>query len=181
LSGKSVLLVIIGLATASVLFIGWGQFWLTSSTRTTSVAPTVIIVNMVNGSSRDPRLGFDPAEVHIVLGVNNTVTWKNDDTDWHTAHSNMPEFDSRMIPPGGTFTHTFLTPGIYPYHCDPHPWMTGRITVITSLGGYVIAGFQTHRAANPTPQVASSLDIDSNMIPTKPTCNSSQGDTPRRS
>jgi hypothetical protein len=149
----------------------------------------VIIVNMVNGSSRDPRLGFDPAEVHIVLGVNNTVTWKNDDTDWHTAHSNMPEFDSRMIPPGGTFTHTFLTPGIYPYHCDPHPWMTGKVTVTSSLAGMIMAGFQTPRGANHnspqgtscvnTCQVASASNVDIDLIATRPSCISPQRDISR--
>jgi plastocyanin len=103
------------------------------------MAPTIVVVHMVSGSSRDPRLGFDPAEIRIILGLNNTVTWKNDDSDWHTAHSNIPEFDSKMIPPAGSYTHTFLTVGIYPYHCDPHPWMTGKITVTTAGSSTVSA------------------------------------------
>ena len=89
----------------------------------------VVLVLMSRGSSENVSLGFEPATVTLVLGVNNTITWKNEDTDWHTAHSNIPEFDSGLIPPGGSFTHFFNRAGIYPYHCDPHPWMTGIVVV----------------------------------------------------
>lgn len=88
-----------------------------------------ITVNIPPGAGDNPRVGFTPAVMTIVIGVNNTVVWKNDDSDWHTAHSNIPEFYSGIIQPGGSFTHTFERPGTYPYHCDPHPWMTGVITV----------------------------------------------------
>ncbi len=90
-------------------------------------APVVIL--MVRGSGVDPRLGFSPENVTLVIGVNNTVVWKNEDSTWHTAHSNIPEFDSRIVDPGQSFTYQFNRPGKYPYHCDPHPWMTGIITV----------------------------------------------------
>jgi plastocyanin len=93
------------------------------------MAPTQVVVTIVPGSAVNPRLGFSPVVIRLVIGVNNTVVWKNEDTTWHTAHSNIPEFDSRMIQPGSSFMHTFNTPGSYPYHCDPHPWMTGLIIV----------------------------------------------------
>jgi plastocyanin len=89
----------------------------------------VVLVMMSKGSSVNVSLGFEPAAVTVLLGVNNTITWKNEDTDWHTAHSNIPEFDSGLIHPGGSFTHFFNRAGIYPYHCDPHPWMTGIVIV----------------------------------------------------
>jgi len=93
------------------------------------MAPTQVVVTIVPGSAVNPQLGFSPIVIRLVIGVNNTVVWKNEDTTWHTAHSNIPEFDSRMIQPGASFMHTFNTPGSYPYHCDPHPWMTGLIIV----------------------------------------------------
>jgi len=94
--------------------------------------PTPVIVIIPAGSAENPRLGFTPSLIKIVIGVNNTVIWKNEDVEWHTAHSNIPEFDSKMIPPGTSFTHTFQRAGSYPYHCDPHPWMTGLIIVAGS-------------------------------------------------
>jgi plastocyanin len=95
-------------------------------------APTPVVVVILAGSAENPRLGFSPSLIKIVIGVNNTVIWKNEDVEWHTAHSNIPEFDSKMIPPGTSFTHTFERAGSYPYHCDPHPWMTGLIIVAGS-------------------------------------------------
>jgi plastocyanin len=97
-----------------------------------SAASTPVVVTIVPGSGLNPRLGFSPPLVKLVIGVNNTVIWKNEDSDWHTAHSNIPEFDSKMIPPGASFTHTFQKPGSFPYHCDPHPWMTGLVIVAGS-------------------------------------------------
>ena len=83
-------------------------------------------------SGKNLHLNFAPANITIVIGVNNTVVWKNEDTDWHTAHSDFPEFDSGLIQAGGSYTHVFERVGIYPYHCDPHPWMTG-IVIVKSL------------------------------------------------
>jgi len=89
----------------------------------------VVVVRIPRGAAENLHLGFEPTDISIQIGLNNTVTWKNEDDDWHTVHSNIPEFYSNLIQPGGNFTHTFETPGIYPYHCDPHPWMVGKITV----------------------------------------------------
>jgi plastocyanin len=95
----------------------------------------VVTVTIPPGAGLDPRIGFEPAVISIIIGVNNTVVWVNRDSSWHTAHSNIPEFYSNYIQPGSNFTHTFQYPGIYPYHCDPHPWMTGKITVYPATTG----------------------------------------------
>jgi plastocyanin len=91
--------------------------------------PSEVVVIIANGAGENASLGFEPSNITIVIGVNNTVVWKNEDSDWHTATSDIPEFNSGMIPPGGSFKHTFLLAGVYPYHCDPHPWMTGVVVV----------------------------------------------------
>ncbi len=98
--------------------------------------PTEVVVIIQKGAGENLHLGFDPSKITIVIGVNNTVVWKNEDSDWHTAHSNIPEFNSGLIQAGDSFTHTFLRAGTYPYHCDPHPWMTGVVFVkaATSTG-----------------------------------------------
>jgi len=98
----------------------------------TSTPPSEVVVIIAKGASENASLGFEPSDVTVVIGVNNTVVWKNEDSDWHTASSDSPEFDSGTIPPGGIFKHTFLRSGTYPYHCDPHPWMTGVVIVKAS-------------------------------------------------
>ncbi|MCP8315647.1 MAG: hypothetical protein H3Z51_02130, partial [archaeon] len=30
---------------------------------------------------------------------------------------------------GQSFSYTFTEPGVYVYHCDPHPYMVGTIIV----------------------------------------------------
>jgi plastocyanin len=119
-----VLIVTVGAAGALILA-GFNPFNVGRSIST-------VVVIMPAGSAENLRLSFTPSLIKIVIGVNNTVIWENEDSEWHTAHSNIPEFDSKMIPPGASFTHTFQRAGSYPYHCDPHPWMTGLIIVAGS-------------------------------------------------
>jgi len=132
---------IVGLVLVAVMALGFvllygGQLPINP----TSPNIVEVVVTIPPGAGDNPKLGFEPAVMVIVIGINNTVVWKNEDSDWHTAHSNIPEFYSGIIQPGASFTHTFERPGIYPYHCDPHPWMTGLITVEapspSSAGGF---------------------------------------------
>jgi plastocyanin len=115
-------------ASIAVGFLFYGNLIPTTSSE--------VVVIIPKGASMNASLGFEPSNITVVIGVNNTVVWKNEDSDWHTATSDIPEFDSGMIPPGGSFTHTFLRAGTYAYHCDPHPWMTGVdfVKAATSTG-----------------------------------------------
>jgi plastocyanin len=72
---------------------------------------------------------YSPDSITVVIGVNNTVKWTNNDTATHTVTANGGSFDSGPIAPGATFTYEFLVPGVYEYHCTYHPWMTGTVTV----------------------------------------------------
>jgi len=72
---------------------------------------------------------YSPQNIVVVIGVNNTVTWVSHSTSYDTISSNTGLFDSGLIQPGGTFSHTFSTPGVYEYHCAFHPWMVGSVTV----------------------------------------------------
>jgi plastocyanin len=70
----------------------------------------------------------------VVIGVNNTVTWTNNDTVDHTvASSSVPtgaaNFTSAIIAPGGTYSYTFTVPGTYTYYCTLHAWMKGTVIV----------------------------------------------------
>jgi len=110
--------------------------------------PSEVFVIIPNGAGENLHLGFEPPKITIVIGVNNTVVWKNEDSDWHTAHSNIPEFNSGLIQPGASFTHTFLRAGVYPYHCDPHPWMTGVVTVKAATSAGII-GYLPYSETSP--------------------------------
>jgi len=52
-------------------------------------AQSTVMVAMPSGASVGPSAfpGFSPANVTVVIGVNNTVTWTNDDSADHTVYS----------------------------------------------------------------------------------------------
>jgi plastocyanin len=73
--------------------------------------------------------GYNPDNITVVIGVNNTVIWTNNDNEPHTVTASDGSFDSGNMNPGATFTYTFTTPGTYTYICTYHPWMHGYVTV----------------------------------------------------
>jgi plastocyanin len=76
--------------------------------------------------------GYSPDAITLVIGVNNTVTWINNDSSHHTVTSisGNGSISSGDMAPGAKYTFTFTTPGTYQYFCVYHSWMTGTITVI---------------------------------------------------
>ncbi len=76
---------------------------------------------------------FVPASVSINVG--DTVVWSNDDSAAHTVTSGSAVdgpslvFDSSLLIAGGTFEHTFDSPGTEDYYCMVHPWMVGDVKV----------------------------------------------------
>jgi len=90
-----------------------------------------------------PRQWYLPRQ--ITVGVNDTITWTNNDTEAHTVTSGngagieslvnnkrgTPNgvFDSGSFKPGQSWTHTFTKPGTYTYFCTIHPWMDGVVIV----------------------------------------------------
>ena len=73
------------------------------------------------------KFAFGPADVRVRPGER--VTWINCDTDSHTSTADAAEWASPLIIPGAAFTQAFPTPGEFSYHCEPHPFMTGRVIV----------------------------------------------------
>lgn len=73
---------------------------------------------------------FNPDTITVIVELNNTVTWVNQDRHFHTVTSFIPGlFDSDSIDPGKEWKFTFAKPGKYRYYCKPHPWMLGAIIV----------------------------------------------------
>jgi plastocyanin len=88
---------------------------------------------------------FEPKDIKGSLGVSNKVVWTNMDTAPHsvTTDNNYAdpingEFNSipisGLILPKGNFEFTFTEAGEYPYHCEPHPWMKGKVTITKNFG-----------------------------------------------
>ncbi len=77
---------------------------------------------------------FSPDTITVVIGVNNTVTWMNNDTSTHTVTPNNPPGMEWTDSSGNLFfgfrySYTFTVPGIYGYICSYHSFMVGEITV----------------------------------------------------
>ncbi len=86
-------------------------------------------VSIPAGTGSNNAQNYSPGTITVVIGVNNTVKWSNMDSAVHTVTANGGSFDSGDIAAGGTYTHTFTTPGTYSYHCKYHSWMTGTVIV----------------------------------------------------
>jgi plastocyanin len=101
-----------------------------STSESTTVAGTVAHVDILQGAGANvSNKGFSPNTITVVIGVNNTVLWTNNDVAPHTVTANDGSFGSDYLAQGATFIWTFTSPGIYEYHCVIHPWMTGTVIV----------------------------------------------------
>jgi len=94
-------------------------------------SPKITTVDILQGSGANASLPqtYSPDPVTVVIGVNNTITWVNNDSAPHTVTANDGSFDSGNMAPTATFTFTFTTPGTYHYHCIYHPWMVATVIV----------------------------------------------------
>ena len=100
-------------------------------------------VSIVEEASEMGDQAYDPNPVKIKSG--DAVTWTNDDSQTHTVTSgtdssdpNMgKEFDSSpglntLLSTHQTFSHKFNTAGEFPYFCQLHPTMVGKVVVVVS-------------------------------------------------
>ena len=61
--------------------------------------------------------------------------WVNEGNTPHTVTADDGSFDSGTLQPGESYSHTFQSAGMVPYHCSIHPFMTGSVTVGAAAGG----------------------------------------------
>jgi plastocyanin len=100
----------------------------TATSGTFSIPANAVIVDIPAG------LGYtfsqySPAQITIIMGVNNTVVWTNHDSIVHDVIANDGSFSSGDIAPGAAFMFTFTHDGTFSYHCSYHPNMAGVVTV----------------------------------------------------
>jgi plastocyanin len=98
------------------------------STSTSASPGTTIDIEPGSYNVNQTR-NFVPDTVVVVIGVNNTVTWVNDDIAPHTVTSTTGAFNSGNISPGTGWAYTFTAPGTYTYFCSYHTWMKGTVVV----------------------------------------------------
>jgi len=73
---------------------------------------------------------FHPDSLKVPPGA--TVTWVNCEDvgqEPHTTTSDSSVWNSPDLSSGSRFSHTFAAAGGFPYHCTPHPFMTGKVVV----------------------------------------------------
>ena len=94
-------------------------------------------VSIVPGGSTLADKAYSPNPVNVKVGQK--VIWTNNDSVQHTITSGAPgspdsgkEFDSgltKLINKGESFEHTFTKAGTFPYYCQLHPTMLGKVIV----------------------------------------------------
>jgi len=88
-----------------------------------------VVIADGSGENDDGDTIFAPPIMTVVIGVNNTVTWINQDEVTHSVLT-LYGFSSPDLAPGQNYTYTFTRAGVFPYHCSYYPIMTGVITVV---------------------------------------------------
>jgi plastocyanin len=138
--GIGMIALIIGMS-ASVVF--YTSFYLPESLAKPSVSDHILhpeedfIIEIVPGAVVEGNPNYVPNKPVVALTVNNKVIWQNNDDTAHTVtpdhrseDSYSGEFGSPgVMKPGETYEFLFTEPQDVPYHCTPHPWMEGTISV----------------------------------------------------
>ena len=106
------------------------------------------IVDLTNESNVQMDIkDFKYAQANIKIKAGTTVTWTNRDTMEHDvmaqhdhsgeAHDGLSHhevdsdaFGSALLAKGESYSFTFTEPGVEAYHCSPHPYMKGSVTVV---------------------------------------------------
>jgi plastocyanin len=138
--GVGLIALIIGMSV-SVIF--YTSFYLPESLAKPSVAEHILnpekdfIIEIVLGAVIDGNENYVPNKAKVLLGISNKVIWKNLDDTPHTVTPDHRASDSYsgdfgsigVVKPGESFEFLFTEPQEIHYHCEPHPWMKGSITI----------------------------------------------------
>jgi plastocyanin len=141
--GIGVIALVIGM---SVSLIFYTSFYLPESLAKPSVSDHILhpekdfFINIVVGAVIEGNDSYVPNQSSVSLTIDNNVIWQNNDDTAHTvtpdhrhADSYSGDFGSSgVIKPGDTYEFLFTEPQEVLYHCEPHPWMKGKITVALS-------------------------------------------------
>jgi plastocyanin len=138
--GIGLIAIIVG---SSIGVVYYTSFYLPESLAKPQVSEAILepkgslTIKIVDGAVIQGNQNFVPNAAVATLTKDNHVIWENDDSTAHTVtpdkeykDSYSGEFGSPgVILPGKTYEFTFTQDAEIKYHCTPHPWMTGSITV----------------------------------------------------
>ena len=138
--GIGMIALVIGMS-ATVVF--YSSFYLPESLAKPSVSDHILhpeenfIIEIVPGAVVEGNPNYVPNKPIVLLTINNNVIWENNDDTAHTVtpdhrHSDnySGDFGSPgVMKPGETYEFLFTEPQDVHYHCTPHPWMEGSISV----------------------------------------------------
>lgn len=138
--GIGVIAVIVGMSVGLIFYTG---FYLPESLAKPSVSEHILNpekifdIKIVPGAVIEGNENFVPNEPTVTLEIDNHVIWTNEDDTPHTVTPDHraedsysgPFGSSGVIKSGDTYEFLFTEPQEIPYHCEPHPWMTGTIKI----------------------------------------------------
>lgn len=140
--GIGVIALILGMGTVIIFY---QSFYLPESLESPQVAYAILFpqnpttqLEILYGADNRENPNFSPKKIEVVLGINNKVIWYNQDITGHTVSTQKEIIDSYsgkfgsdgIIRPGQSYEFLFTEPVEFDYHCIPHPWMSGTISVI---------------------------------------------------
>ncbi|MEK0360353.1 MAG: plastocyanin/azurin family copper-binding protein [Nitrosopumilus sp.] len=138
--GVGVIALIIGMSVSVVFYT---SFYIPESLAKPSVSEHILnpetdfIIEIVPGAVIDGNENYVPNQSKVLLGISNKVIWKNLDDVAHTVTPDHRASDAYsgdfgsigVIKPGESFEFLFTEAQEISYHCEPHPWMTGNISI----------------------------------------------------
>ena len=138
--GIGVIALIIGMSVSMVFYT---SFYVPESLAKPSVSEHILnpetdfIIEIVLDAVIEGNENYVPNKAKVLLGISNKVIWQNlDDTphtvtpDHRTSDAYSGDFGSvGVIKPGESFEFLFTEAQEILYHCEPHPWMTGKISI----------------------------------------------------
>ena len=138
--GIGVIALIIGMSVSVVFYT---SFYIPESLAKPSVSEHILnpevdfIIEIVPGAVIDGNENYVPNQAKALLGISNKVIWQNNDDTAHTVTPDHRTSDAYsgdfgsvgVIKPGESFEFLFTDAQEILYHCEPHPWMTGKISI----------------------------------------------------
>ncbi len=138
--GIGVIALIVGMSAVMVFYT---SFYIPESLAKPSVSDHILnpdkdfVIEIVPGAVIDGNENYVPNQSKVLLGISNKVIWQNNDDTPHTVTPDHRASDAYsgdfgstgVVKPGETYEFLFTEPQEVPYHCQPHPWMTGTIIV----------------------------------------------------
>ena len=138
--GIGVIALIIGMSVSMVFYT---SFYVPESLAKPSVSEHILnpetdfIIEIVLDAVIEGNENYVPNKAKVLLGISNKVIWQNLDATPHTVTPDHRTSDAYsgdfgsvgVIKPGESFEFLFTEAQEILYHCEPHPWMTGKISI----------------------------------------------------